>query len=470
MDKQIWMGKFLILTLVIPFLIYLKTLLPTVGFWDTGEFQTVAYTLDVAHPTGYPTYIVLGKLFISIFPFGNIAWRMNLLSAIFVSIGIFIFSLLIKRATNNNLIAILSSILLSINPYLWSIAIRADPHALHFLFASLFLFLSYEVINQKSLKHFFSLSLITGLSLGNHMLSIFFIPSLILIGVYLIKTEGIKKSYKQIVFSILLFCLGLLIYIFIPIISSTRPPLVVDYSLSTFEGFKKHVFGQDYQGLMKTWARGNPKDTFIFYFSLIKESFPFYSWILVVSGMIISTIKRGVYGFVLFTTFVLTLLFSLTYQNSAIERYFITSFTIGVFWLSEFVNFIYSKVKNRFIIVPVIFYLVLMSVFILKDNYKKIDQSKNFYAHEWATQTISNVGNGGVIYSWWSYSTPLWYIQKVEGERKDIEIINAGTEKWEILGEPQIELKRVYFTQKVDLRNKDYYLLPTGNIYELRRF
>ena len=30
--------------------------MPDVGWWDTGEFQTVAPILGTAHPTGYPLY------------------------------------------------------------------------------------------------------------------------------------------------------------------------------------------------------------------------------------------------------------------------------------------------------------------------------------------------------------------------------------------------------------------------------
>jgi hypothetical protein len=32
-----------------------------------------------------------------------------------------------------------------------------------------------------------------------------------------------------------------------------------------------------------------------------------------------------------------------------------------------------------------------------------------------------------VIVSWWSYSTPLWYAQAVEGRRPDIDIIDDRT-------------------------------------------
>ena len=40
-----------------------------------------------------------------------------------------------------------------------------------------------------------------------------------------------------------------------------------------------------------------------------------------------------------------------------------------------------------------------------------------------------------VIVSWWSYSTPLWYAQRVEGRRPDITIVDDRTRLDENLGE-----------------------------------
>src|SRR5260370_21268266 len=63
------------------FLVYLRTLAPTVVGGDTPELITVAYTMGVAHPPGYPLFTMLAKLF-TLFPFGTVAWRVNLLSAV----------------------------------------------------------------------------------------------------------------------------------------------------------------------------------------------------------------------------------------------------------------------------------------------------------------------------------------------------------------------------------------------------
>lgn len=61
-------------------IVYLSTLAPTVAFWDCGEFITTSYRFGVPHPPGAPLYTLLGRLF-SMLPFGEIAFRVNLLSA-----------------------------------------------------------------------------------------------------------------------------------------------------------------------------------------------------------------------------------------------------------------------------------------------------------------------------------------------------------------------------------------------------
>jgi len=61
---------------------YTATLAPTVIEGDAALFQYTPYVLGVTYPTGFPLYILLGKLWVTLFPFGEIAWRMNLFSAL----------------------------------------------------------------------------------------------------------------------------------------------------------------------------------------------------------------------------------------------------------------------------------------------------------------------------------------------------------------------------------------------------
>lgn len=53
------------------FLIYVRTLAPSLLMGDCAELQTLSYTLGMTHPTGFPIYLLLGKLF-TLLPFGDV--------------------------------------------------------------------------------------------------------------------------------------------------------------------------------------------------------------------------------------------------------------------------------------------------------------------------------------------------------------------------------------------------------------
>ena len=149
------------------------------GFWDTGEFQTIGYTFDISHPTGYPIYIILLKLFTTLFPINSVAWRANIFSTLVVVFGLYFFSKSIKILTNKWVLAATLPLFLATLSPLWLIAVRADPHALHFLFTNIFVYLGLEIIKNKKKKFLPLLGLIAGLSIGNHMLSLFFLTTFI---------------------------------------------------------------------------------------------------------------------------------------------------------------------------------------------------------------------------------------------------------------------------------------------------
>ena len=60
--------------------------------------------------------------------------------------------------------------------------------------------------------------------------------------------------------------------------------------------------------------------------------------------------------------------------------------------------------------------------------------SRQHGAARWADHVLDVMEPDAVILSWWSYSTPLWYEQRVEGKRPDIEIIDDRTRLDENLG------------------------------------
>ncbi len=62
---------------------YVFSLAPSVTFWDAGEFIAAMKVLGIPHPPGTPLFILLGHVWAEMIPFGEYAWRTNLMSATF---------------------------------------------------------------------------------------------------------------------------------------------------------------------------------------------------------------------------------------------------------------------------------------------------------------------------------------------------------------------------------------------------
>ena len=67
-------------------------------------------------------------------------------------------------------------------------------------------------------------------------------------------------------------------------------------------------------------------------------------------------------------------------------------------------------------------------------RYARVDRSDDHEAREWIDHVLATMEPDAAIVSWWSYSTPLWYAQRVEGQRPDIAIIDDRTRLDEGLG------------------------------------
>jgi hypothetical protein len=67
---------------LISLIVYLKTLAVSISLWDCGEFVACSRIFGVAHPPGTPLFIIFGRIF-SLIPFAeDIAYRINLVSAL----------------------------------------------------------------------------------------------------------------------------------------------------------------------------------------------------------------------------------------------------------------------------------------------------------------------------------------------------------------------------------------------------
>src|SRR3990172_13154908 len=113
--------------------LYLATLAPTItwanGGADAAELAAAAKGLGVPHPSGYPLFILMGKLFTWLVPWGDTAHRLNFMSALTASLAaltlFYATYLLLRRLTAGpHLLIVAASTVASLayafSPIVWS--------------------------------------------------------------------------------------------------------------------------------------------------------------------------------------------------------------------------------------------------------------------------------------------------------------------------------------------------------------
>jgi hypothetical protein len=129
--------------LLLSLALYVTTLAPSVPtlFDDSLEFPLVAYRLAIAHPTGYPLYTLLAKLF-TLGPWHNVAWAVNLLSAVAGALAVALAFLVARQLTRRRWPALLGAAALAVSPVFWSQAAVAEVYTLNTVFVAGLLWLA----------------------------------------------------------------------------------------------------------------------------------------------------------------------------------------------------------------------------------------------------------------------------------------------------------------------------------------
>jgi Protein O-mannosyl-transferase TMEM260-like len=149
------------------FTLYVRTLASTLLYGDSAEFQTIAYTLGVGHPTGYSIYVLLAKLF-TFLPVGDIAYRVNLFSAFSAALTVTLVYLITRKLGAISAAALYGSLVLALMPLFWKHASIAEIYAPSAACLALILFFVFQWKQTSNPRWLFLAGLFGGLSLGIH--------------------------------------------------------------------------------------------------------------------------------------------------------------------------------------------------------------------------------------------------------------------------------------------------------------
>jgi hypothetical protein len=86
-----------------------------VALEDDGLFILASYYLGIAHPPGYPLFTLVGHLF-SLLPFGSVAYRVHLASALFGALSCALLWLCARQLSFGRLPAHVAAFALGLSP------------------------------------------------------------------------------------------------------------------------------------------------------------------------------------------------------------------------------------------------------------------------------------------------------------------------------------------------------------------
>ncbi len=179
-------------------LVYLASLAPGLTWAnrgeDGGDLIAAAISGGVPHPSGYPTYLLLARAFQAL-PFGSLAFRTNLFSAVCTVLAAALLAGLVTRVAQGPLAlrraaGVIAAFAFGLARLVWSQAVITEVYALHGLFVALLLYLS-PLARPASLarpaqpgraaRRAALAGLVAGLALGNHLTTALLLPALLLL-------------------------------------------------------------------------------------------------------------------------------------------------------------------------------------------------------------------------------------------------------------------------------------------------
>lgn len=428
--------------------VFLRTLAPTVYTFDSAEFATGAFCLGIIHSTGYPLYLLIARAF-TYLPIGDIAYRVNLLSAIGGAATVSLLSILCLRVTKSVWISVGSALLYSFSHYFWPEAVIAETYTLNTTLVLCLVLLVTQSDRLFSLRRATLVGLLLGLALANHMSSLLIIPALVYWIVLNCRPEA--RSSMNLVALGLGVSAGLVFYLYLPIRFAADPPL--NYAKAYFDVDLTQLLG------IWKWVSGEMFRPYVFGYditSLPGQVAEYGEWLWVNflgAGVILGAVgcldmlRRETRLFAFFGLIYLSYtFFFINYRVVNKDTMFSVSYLVWTVWIAvgarcvqEWLNTNHDSIilqvtqPLRTALIPgAICLLALISLVI---NYDWADQSHNRQASQFAGQLLDEVLPSAFVFTQWTWATPLEYLQIVEGRRLDVTVFDQGLYSLAIWGQ-----------------------------------
>ena len=412
----------------ISFALYLATLAPSITFWDSGELVYGAFSLGLPHPPAYPLFCMIGRAF-SFIPVGSVAYRVNLLSAVFGAASVYLLYRMIVRLgeavpAREALAATVALCFASYRPF-WGVAVVTEVYTLNtflLLVTALFL-LEYDKGRRDA--HLYASAFFLGLALVNHQSTVLFLP---LYAVYCFLTNHTYRRPAVLAQSLFFFILAYSTVMYLPVRAGASPPLDIGGPRTIhwfFWVMKWGEYAENLRGII-----GN--------FEGIVGGAAIAAAALAMSALVVYAMRKS--GFLLLLAFSAISYFAgiraLTYGAAGIlkwglqTKFYIPAVVFLVLAASAAAFAMTGSARNkravRAGVIAASAVALGFSLYQAAGNLKECDNGRDFFACDLAGNVLKSARQDGAIFAWGDNGVfPVWYLQGVERYRDDVLFVHT---------------------------------------------
>ena len=374
------------------FLLYSLTAIPVIFYEDNPEFITTAYTLGISHPSGYPLINILGNM-AGLLPFGNFAYRCNILSALFGAIAVYFFFRCSFTLSKEKFFSGAAALIFMLSGNLWTQSSIMEVYTLHYalFFAIFWISLSGRLIDFRWLL---ISSFLFGFAVTNHLsFALGLIPFTLL---WIAKREEWRYTMDMKKFGYLLTAgfLSWAVHLYLPArsMSGTEGILFSWGRIDSLSSFLANITGFIYSDL--PFNKGNMQDRInimMDYFT----GFPIWGWAICVVPFVFGIMKMlslSVSGSLAFLLGILAFLFYSLLHYAAIDIMMVIPWGLTLlvifFGIARLGNFLKKATASV---------LTILSIYLYSAGMTEFDRHEDYTAYDYMVDVYETVPPGGKL-------------------------------------------------------------------------
>jgi 4-amino-4-deoxy-L-arabinose transferase-like glycosyltransferase len=472
------------LAFLLPLSAYLLTTCSTVYNLDSAEFSAAAHVLGIVRATGYPLYLLLGKAFTLLLPLGNIAFRLNVMSALCAAGTVAILYQIVRYLTRQRAAALAASLLFAFSYYFWAQAVVAEVYTLHTLLMTTLFWLLLLWERRHDDRLLVVSGLLLGLSFGNHMSTLLVVPAVLAFLLLVGKREFLRP--RRLLLFLVPFVVGLGIYLYIPLRYLAQPAFnyaghydamgrFIPLDMTQPANIWWLISGQGFRDLMFDYAPAELAGEIGQAAYRLWGTFLGIGLVPGLLGIWVQARRRPQHLLLFGLTFLANLAFFVNYRVVDKETMFLPAYLVGAIWVGEGYGWLIRWVQGRRGLTrhrsPAwawgLVALALVGLFV---NWSLVDVHADTRARDRASAALETAGPQAIVFGWWTSAPPMHYQQLVEGQRPDVLVINRfliGADEMYTLIDRSLGQRPVYVMELDEGLINAYRPVPVGPMFEL---